>query len=128
MIKSYAARKFLMKNPNATAKEVSDKFKVHTTDVYQFKKQINQAKEPNSPITILPNGRLIKRLSATVAPTATEKPTVKLGRPRKETVMVDMNNVVSKFVEKLNLDYKHAYALELLVKGEVKKADQVLTD
>lgn len=124
MIKSYAARKYMMKNPDAKPAEVANKFNVYLTDVYQYKKQVQQARDPNSGISILPNGKLVKRVSATYAPTTSEP----IQKIKTNTSVASLDKVVSKFVEKLNLDRKHAYALELLVKGEVKKADQVLTD
>lgn len=125
MIKSYAVRKVFMKNPDAEVSEVAKKFGMYPTDAYALRKQVEKAKDPNSKYEVLPNGRRIRKVSAPIAPTASVK---KLGRPRKEQVILDMNNVVNKFVKKFNLDYKHAYALELLVKGDVKKADQVLAD
>ena len=127
MIKSYAVRKVFMKNPDAEVSEVAKKFDIYPTDAYNLRKQVEKAKDPSSGYELLPNGRLIKKARATFTPTASA-PAKKIGRPRKVDIEANLDKVLNKFVEKFNMDYKHAYALELLVKGDVKKADQVLAD
>jgi transposase-like protein len=125
MIKSYAVRKVFMKNPDAEVSEVAKKFDIYPTDAYNLRKQVEKAKDPSSGYELLPNGRLIKKARATFTPTASAL-AKKIGRPRKVDIEASLDKVLNKFVEKFNMDYKHAYALELLVKGDVKKADQVL--
>lgn len=135
-LKSRAVRKYFLNHPNAKVKDVAKKFGVYLSDVYAYKGQVERAEKANAGIMVLPDGRIVrgKQLTAEIINKVQPMPILagqKLKRPtikKAEPSVVSVDKVVNKFVDKFNLDYKHAYALELLVKGDVKKAAQVLTD
>ena len=135
-LKSRAVRKYFMNNPKAKVKAVAEKFNIYLSDAYAYSRQVERAKEGKAGIKILPDGRIVrgKQLTPKIINKVQPMPILagqKLKRPtvkKVEQSVVSIDKVVNKFVDKFNLDYKHAYALELLVKGDVKKAAQVLTD
>lgn len=153
MIKARAVRKEFLNNPKAKPLLVSKKFNVMLTDVYSYRKQVREFLAGKKGVHIDKDGTYTFDMTladkiAEIKARVETKPKAKLGRPRKvQAVQVQakkvktnpeakksdilvnaIDNMLNTLVMANRLDYKRAYAVELLTKNKVKEAISVLSE
>ena len=148
MVKARAVRKEFLNNPKAKPLLIAKKYGMILTDVYYYRKQVREFLEGKQGFIINKGGALLRQDNAQpveVVAKPVEVYKAKIGRPRKvqavtlrttevkttpeaKPSVISFDKVLNKLVADNKLDYKRAYAVELLTKNKVKEAISVLTD